>query len=102
MQKLVSLMRSHWFIFALISVALGDGPEKRFGRLMSENILLMFSSRSLMMACLTFKFLSCFELIFVHDVMMCSSFIDLHVFPPPLAEKTVFFPFYIPASFAKD
>ena len=23
-QKLVSLMRSHWFIFALISVALGD------------------------------------------------------------------------------
>ena len=24
MQKLVSLIRSHWFIFALISVALGD------------------------------------------------------------------------------
>ena len=29
-QKLASLIRSHWFIFALISVALGDGPEKHF------------------------------------------------------------------------
>ena len=38
-QKLVSLIRSHWFIFALISVALGDWPEKTFLRLMSENIL---------------------------------------------------------------
>ena len=28
MQKLVGLIRSHWFIFAFISVALGDGPEK--------------------------------------------------------------------------
>ena len=27
-QKLIDLMRSHWFIFALISVALGDCPEK--------------------------------------------------------------------------
>ena len=29
MKKLVSLLRSHWFIFAFISVALG-GPEKTF------------------------------------------------------------------------
>uniref|UniRef100_A0A8D1LGW6 Uncharacterized protein n=1 Tax=Sus scrofa TaxID=9823 RepID=A0A8D1LGW6_PIG len=29
-KKLVSLIRSHWFIFAFISVALGDRPEKTF------------------------------------------------------------------------
>jgi len=35
-QKLVSLTRSHWFIFAFISIALGDWPEETFSRLMSE------------------------------------------------------------------
>ena len=49
-QKLVSLIRSHGFIFALISVALGKLPEKIFMRLMSENVLPMFSSRSLMVS----------------------------------------------------
>ena len=28
-QKLISLFRSHWFIFAFISVALGDWPKKK-------------------------------------------------------------------------
>uniref|UniRef100_A0A8D1TSG3 Uncharacterized protein n=1 Tax=Sus scrofa TaxID=9823 RepID=A0A8D1TSG3_PIG len=73
-QKLVSLIRSHWFIFAFISVALGDWPEKTFVRLMSENVLPVFSSRSLMVSCLTFKPLSHFEFIFVHGVRVCSSF----------------------------
>uniref|UniRef100_A0A8D1L5E0 Secreted protein n=1 Tax=Sus scrofa TaxID=9823 RepID=A0A8D1L5E0_PIG len=77
-QKLVSLIRSHWFIFAFISVALGDRPEKTFVRLISENVLPMFSSRSLMVSCLTFKSLSHFEFIFVHGLRVCSSFIDLH------------------------
>ena len=45
-QKLFSLMRSHGFIFALISIALGDCPEKIFMMLMSESVLPMFSSRS--------------------------------------------------------
>jgi len=39
-QKLVSLIRSHWFIFAFISVALGDWPEKTFVGMMSENVCL--------------------------------------------------------------
>uniref|UniRef100_A0A8D1MKP2 Uncharacterized protein n=1 Tax=Sus scrofa TaxID=9823 RepID=A0A8D1MKP2_PIG len=77
-QKLVSLIRSHWFIFAFISVSLGDCPEKTFVRLMSENLLSMFSSRSLMVSCLIFKSLSHFEFIFVHGMRACSSFIDLH------------------------
>ena len=54
-QKLVSLIGSHWFIFAFISVALGDWPEKTFVRLLSENVLPMFSSRSLIVSCLAFK-----------------------------------------------
>ena len=49
-QKLFSLMRSHGFIFALISIALGDWPGKVFMMLMSESVLPMFSSRSLMVS----------------------------------------------------
>uniref|UniRef100_A0A8D0TVK5 Secreted protein n=1 Tax=Sus scrofa TaxID=9823 RepID=A0A8D0TVK5_PIG len=71
-------MRSYWFIFALISIALGDWPEKIFIRLMSENVLPMFCSRSLMVSCLIFKSFSHFEFIFVYGVRVCYSFIDLH------------------------
>uniref|UniRef100_A0A8D0PBB2 Uncharacterized protein n=1 Tax=Sus scrofa TaxID=9823 RepID=A0A8D0PBB2_PIG len=78
-QKPVSLIRSHWFVFALISVVLGDRPEKIFLRLMSENVLSMFSSRSLMVSCLIFKSFSRFEFIFMHGVRVCSSFIALHI-----------------------
>ena len=45
---------------------------------MSENVLLMFSSISLMVSSLTFKSLTHFEFICVHGVRVCSSF-DLHV-----------------------
>uniref|UniRef100_A0A8D0XXD3 Uncharacterized protein n=1 Tax=Sus scrofa TaxID=9823 RepID=A0A8D0XXD3_PIG len=93
MQKLVSLIRSHLFIFAFISVALGDWPEKISVRLMSESVVPMFSSRSSMVSCLIFKsFGSHSEFIFVHGVRVCSSFTDLHAF----------FPFYVLASFVKD
>ena len=44
---------------------------------MSENVLPTFSSRSFMVLCLIFKFLSHFELIFVYGVRECSNFIDL-------------------------
>ena len=68
MQKLVSLTRSHWFIFALISVSLGYLPEEIFLRLMSESVLPMFSSRSLMVSHLIIKSFSHLEFIFVHGV----------------------------------
>ena len=57
-QKLVSLIRYHLFIFAFIYVALGDWPMKTLVWFMSENVLPMFSSRSFMVACLIFKYLS--------------------------------------------
>ena len=39
-QELVSLIRSHWFIFAFISIALEDWPKKTFVWLMPENVYL--------------------------------------------------------------
>uniref|UniRef100_A0A8D1TD96 Uncharacterized protein n=1 Tax=Sus scrofa TaxID=9823 RepID=A0A8D1TD96_PIG len=77
-QKLVNLIRSHRFSFALISVALGGWPEKTFVRLMSENVLPMVSPRSLMVSRLIFKPFSHLEFIFVHGVRVCSNFIALH------------------------
>ena len=65
-QKLVSLIRSYLFIFAFIPIALGGGPKKTLVQFMSENVLPVFSSRSFMMSCLTFKSLSHFEFIFVY------------------------------------
>ena len=47
MQKLISLIRSHLFIFAFVSFALGDRSKKILLRFRSENVLPMFSSRSL-------------------------------------------------------
>ena len=39
-QKPVSLIRPHWFIFVFISIALGVRPKKAFVWLMSENVFL--------------------------------------------------------------
>uniref|UniRef100_A0A8D0UKB5 Uncharacterized protein n=1 Tax=Sus scrofa TaxID=9823 RepID=A0A8D0UKB5_PIG len=44
---------------------------------MSENVLPLFFSRSVMVSCLIFKSFSHFEFILVHGVRVCSSFIDL-------------------------
>ena len=74
-QKLVILISSHWFIFALISLAYFS--EKIFIRLVAENVLSMFSSRSLMVSCLIFKSFSHFESILVYGVWVCSGFIAL-------------------------
>ena len=39
-QKLISLIRSHLFVFVFISIALGDWPKKTLVQIMSENFLL--------------------------------------------------------------
>ena len=44
-QKLISLIRSLWCIFAFISVALGDWPKKTFIQLIWENVFPMFFRR---------------------------------------------------------
>ena len=45
-QKLLSLIRSHFFIFAFVSITLGSGSWRILRWFMSESVLPMFSSRS--------------------------------------------------------
>ena len=52
MQKLVSLIRTCWFIFVFLPIYSEDWPKKTFVQLMSENILPMFSSKNFMVSCL--------------------------------------------------
>ena len=78
-QKLLILIRSHLFIFAFISFALGYCPKKTLLWFMSKNIFLIFSSRSFMVSCLIFKLVSNFEFISVYGVSECFNFIDLYV-----------------------
>ena len=46
-QKLLSLIRSHLFIFYFIFISLGDGFQNTLLQFMSESVLPMFSSRIL-------------------------------------------------------
>ena len=89
MQKLVSLIKSHLFI-----VVLEDRPKKTLVWFMSENVCLC---SFLVLWCHVLCLSLChFKFIFVHDVRMCSNFIDFTcsfpTFPVPLAKETVFFP----------
>jgi len=68
-QNLVSLMMSHLFIFAFISIALGDWSKKILLRFISGNVLPVFSSRSFMVSWLIFKSLNQFE--FIIDAFWC-------------------------------
>ena len=77
-QKLVSLIRSHLFIFVFISITLGDWPKKKFVWFMSENVLPMISYRSFVVSCLMFKSLSHFEFIFAYGERVYSNFTDLY------------------------
>ena len=54
-QKLLSLSRSHLFIFAFVSIALGDRAMKILWRFMSKSILPVFSSRSFLVFGLKFS-----------------------------------------------
>ena len=74
-QKLLSLSRPCLFIFAFISISLGDWPKKALVQFMSESVLSVFSSRSFMVSCLTFKSLSHLE--FVYGVREWKSSYDL-------------------------
>ena len=79
MQKLLSLIRSHLFIFAFISNILGGGSQRILLWFMLESVLPMFSSGSFIVSGLMFRYLIHFELIFVYGVTKCSSFILLQV-----------------------
>ena len=94
--KLLSLIRSHLFIFVLLFITLGDGSKMILLRLMSKSVLLMFSSKCFVVAGPTFMSLIHFEFTFVYGVRKCSNFIILHVIVQFPQHHVL--PFYILAS----
>ena len=72
-QKLLSFIRSHLFIFVFIFITLGGGSKKILLRLTSKWVLPMFSSKSFIVSGLTFWSLIHFEFIFVYGVRECSN-----------------------------
>jgi len=76
--KLLSLIKSHLFIFLFIVITLGGGSEMLL-RFMSESVWPMFSSNSFIVSGLIFRSLIHFEFIFVYGIRKCSNFILLHV-----------------------
>ena len=78
-QKLLSFIRSHLFIFVFISISLGVGSKRILLWFMSKSVLPMFSSKSFIVSGLIFRSLIHFEFIFVYGVKDCSNFILFHV-----------------------
>ena len=68
MQKLLSLIKFHLFIFAFISTTLEDGPQKILLQFMSKSVLPKFSFKSFIVSRLMFKSLIHFGL-FLHIVL---------------------------------
>ena len=73
MLKLSSLIRVHLFIFAFISVSLGDG-SKRYCYNLRQSVLPMFTSRSFIVSSITFRSLTDFEFLLVYGVKRMFSF----------------------------
>ena len=67
-QKLLSLIKSHLFIFVFISVILGGGSKKILLWFMSKSVFPIFSSKGFIVSHLTFKSLIHLEFIFVYGV----------------------------------
>ena len=78
MQKLLSFMRSHLFIFVFISITVGGGPKISCCDL-CQSVLPMFSAKSFIVSGLIFWSLIHFEFISVYGVRECSNLILLHV-----------------------
>ena len=76
LQKLLCLIRCHLFIF--IFITLGGGSKSSCCNL-CQRVFCLFSSKNLIVARLTFRSLTHFELIFVYGVRECSNLILLHV-----------------------
>ena len=78
-QKLLSLIKSHLFIFVYTVITLRGGSEKRLLSFMSESVWHMFSSKSFIVSGLIPRSLIHFEFIFVYGGRECSHFSLFHV-----------------------
>uniref|UniRef100_A0A9L0TK07 Uncharacterized protein n=1 Tax=Equus caballus TaxID=9796 RepID=A0A9L0TK07_HORSE len=80
LEEALSLMKSHLFIFSIVSLLREDMVSKKIlSILMSRSVLPTFSSRSLMVSGLTFRSLIHFEFILVNGEKEWSIFILLHM-----------------------
>ena len=77
-QKLLSFIRSHLFIFVFISISVGDGSKKDLAMIYVIECSSNVFSKSFIVSGLTFRSLIHFEFIFVYGVRECSNFILLH------------------------
>ena len=77
-QKLLTFIRSNFFIFVFISISLGHGSKGSCCNV-SQSVLPMFSSKSFIVSGLTFRSLIHFEFIIMYGDRECSNFILLHV-----------------------
>ena len=78
-QMVSSLIRPHLFIFAFVSIILGNRSKKILLWFGSKCVLHMFSFRSFILSGLTVRSLIYFYLIFVHGIRECSSLIFFYV-----------------------
>ena len=85
-QKILSLIRSHWFVFVFISITLGDGSKKILLQFMSESVL---------------PILNLFLCIMLENVLISFS-CSCPIFSVPCIEESVFSPLYILGSFVID
>ena len=104
-QKLFSL-KSQEFIFAFVFLASRDMSNNKLLRPRSKKLVPVFSSRILMVSCLTFRSFIHFEFTmcvwYTKVVQVHSSVCRCPVFPTPFAKETVFFPLDILSCFVKD
>ena len=77
--KLLSLIRSHLFIYFYFHYSRRQIKKKILLRFMSNSILPLFSSKTFIVSGLAFRSLIHFEFIFVYGIKGCSNFIFLHV-----------------------
>ena len=78
-QKTLSFIRSICLFLFLYPLLWEEKSKKILLWFTSKSILPMFSSKSFIVFCLTFRSLIHFEFIFVYGVRECSHFILLHV-----------------------
>ena len=78
-QNVLSLIRSHLFIFVFIFITFGGGSKKDLAVIYVKSVLPMFFCKSFIVSGLTFRSLTHFEFIFVYGVRKCSNFILLLV-----------------------
>ena len=95
-QKLLSLIRSHLFIFVSVSFALHDRIRNILLWFMSKSVLPKFYVRSFILFSFTFRSL------ILLNLFLCSFTWSCPVFPALLVEETVFSLLYILASCVVD